>query len=74
MIPDYLKRMITEKEELEKKLVSLGTFTRTKEFRELPQYERSLLLQQRDLMEEYKIILQKRIEISAEKENCSELI
>lgn len=74
MIPDYIERMIVEKNELENKLIKLETFKKSNKFQELTQLEKTLLLQQRDSMEEYKIILQKRIELSAEKENCSELI
>lgn len=59
---DYQLRVISEKEELEEKLLKLNSFIDLDKFKSLPFEDQGLLLRQCIVMEEYKRILQERID------------
>ena len=61
---DYQKRVVEERDELVSKLDRLKTFINSNnDFKDLPQEEQSLLMQQRAAMEGYAQILTARISI-----------
>lgn len=61
-IPKWQKRVIAEKEELSKKVTSLGKFVlESEEFDKLTDSEKSILMDQLIVMEEYEDILNKRV-------------
>lgn len=61
-IPEWQKRVIAEKEELSKKVTSLGKFVlESEEFDKLTYSEKSILMDQLKVMEEYEDILSRRI-------------
>ncbi|MBL4623367.1 MAG: hypothetical protein JKY89_13310 [Immundisolibacteraceae bacterium] len=59
---EHEKRVVTEKEELTKKLLALLGFVETDTFKSLEQEDRELLLEQLELMKQYEVILVVRIE------------
>ncbi len=58
---DYQKRVVVEKEELDKKREKLKIFMKTRRFSELIGRERFLLVKQTRLMEEYSQVLADRV-------------
>lgn len=62
-IPEWQKRVIAEKEELSKKVTSLGKFVlESEEFDKLTYSEKSILMDQLIVMEEYEDILNRRLQ------------
>lgn len=61
---DFVQRMLVEYEDLQDKLVKLGAFINSDEFKELDNENRSLLNAQYHTMYTYKVILSKRIKIN----------
>ena len=59
---EHEKRVVTEKEELTKKLLALLGFVETDTFKSLEEEDRELLLEQLELMKQYEVILVVRIE------------
>lgn len=62
--PAYIERMITEKTELQEKIIKLITFLGTDEFLKLDGHNQNLLRQQRDSMLQYLDTLTNRIMIN----------
>lgn len=58
---DYQKRMLDEKEALDMKISSLGTFTKSDMFDSITIKERRLMLNQLAMMSQYSSILTERI-------------
>ena len=60
-IADYIQRMIEEKKELDKRIIKLVIFLYSDKSESINQYQKSLLDNQREVMERYSYILGERI-------------
>lgn len=65
-MPDYIKRMITEKEELYDKVDKCIKFITGEKFTTLDVYQKELLIKQHSAMTNYLIILNARINYEKE--------
>lgn len=65
-MPDYIKRMITEKEELYDKVDKCIKFITGEKFTTLDGYQKELLIKQHSAMTNYLIILNARINYEKE--------
>ena len=61
-MPDFQKRVVIEKKELDEKRISLCKFTSSEKFLELPIEQQELLMEQFQYMTRYSRILRSRIE------------
>lgn len=59
----YQERVISERDDLYKDFLKLGSFVRSNSFKELPNIDKKLLLAQKTAMDTYLTILDIRIEL-----------
>lgn len=59
--PDWQRRVIEEKAQIDERRVKLNDFVTTRTFKALPDEDRALLFQQSAVMSELSLILEKRI-------------
>ena len=60
---DYQQRVVNEKNGLDEKLVKLNEFLPSETFKSLAPDERTRLIKQQSIMQEYSIILGERISV-----------